>query len=414
VFDRGSLVYDATGRAVRMLGVMEDISRDRELESRLTLASRLAAVGSLASGISHEINNPLAWVTSNLGFCIDELKRLARDAVDPERCEELAEALDDAQTGAQRIAQIVSDLRTFAHADSEKLAPVSVRRVLDGALTMVNNELKHRARLVRQLDPIPMVLGNEARLGQAIVNLLLNAAWSAGVPGAAPEIQVTTRTSPGGRAILEVTDNGPPLSSEVLPHVFDPFYSARAGGEGIGLGLAVSHSIVQALGGTIEVESAPARGTTFRLSLPPVPEDGVPAPFPSPPATSPRVGVVVIDDEPAILTAVERMLGPGFEVRSFTSGADALEALLERAPDAIVCDVMMPELSGAELWSRLEVLAPELVDRMVLLTGGAFTPEAQAFVESRGARVVEKPFSIRALKDAVRSVLPRPPPSPLD
>jgi signal transduction histidine kinase len=407
VFDRGSLVYDGSARAVRMLGVMEDISRDRELESRLTLASRLAAVGSLASGISHEINNPLAWVTSNLGFCIEEVKRLARERGDSERIEELTEALDDAQTGAARIAQIVSDLRTFAHADHEKLSPVSVRRVLEGALTMVNNELKHRARLVRQLDPIPMVLANEARLGQAVVNLLLNAAWSAGVPGVPPEMSVATRTAPDGQAVLEVTDNGPPLSEEVLPHVFDPFYSARSGGEGIGLGLAVSNSIVRGLGGTLTVVSGQGRGTTFRISLPPVPEEGLETPPPSPPASSARVRVVVVDDEPSILTAIERMLGSGFDVRSFATGAEALEALVGDPPEAILCDVMMPEMSGAELWARLEARAPELLERMVLLTGGAFTPEAQAFVEGRRARVVEKPFSTKALRDAVRAVVPR-------
>lgn len=407
VFDRAALAYDSEARPIRMLGVMEDISRDRELESRLALASRLAAVGSLASGIAHEINNPLAWVTSNLSFAVEEIKRLARSAADVERCEELGEALDDAQTGAGRIAQIISDLRTFAHADHERLSPVSVKRVVEGALTMANNELKHRARLVRRLDAVPMVLANEARLGQAVVNLLLNAAWSAGTPGNTPEIVVATRTDSAGRAVIDITDNGQPLSPEVLPHVFDPFYSARPAGEGIGLGLAVTHSIVRGFGGVVEVESSAPHGTTFRVVLPQVPEEELPLPLPTPPGAITRAFVVVIDDEPAILTAIERMLAPSHEVAGFRHGLEALEAIRERPPDVILCDVMMPEMSAAEVWERLAESQPELLPRVVLLTGGAFTREAQAFVDRSRAPVVDKPFSARTLRDVVKGLLRR-------
>jgi len=405
VFDRAALAYDLDARPVRMLGVMEDISRDRELESRLALASRLAAVGSLASGIAHEINNPLAWVTSNLSFALEEVKRLARGADDVERCEELGEALDDAQTGAGRIAQIVSDLRTFAHADHERLSPVSVKRVVEGALTMANNELKHRARLVRRLDAVPMVLANEARLGQAVVNLLLNAAWSAGTPGTTAEIVVVTRTDGAGRAVVEVVDNGPPLSDDVLPHVFDPFYSARPSGEGIGLGLAVTQSIVRGFGGVVEVESSAGKGTTFRVVLPPVPEDELPLPSPLPPTAEPRARIIVIDDEPAILTAIERMLAPFHEVVGFRHGLQALDAIRDRPPDVILCDVMMPEMSAAEVWDRLANTQPEVLARVVLLTGGAFTREAQAFVDRSQAPVVDKPFSARTLREVVRQLL---------
>lgn len=405
VFDRAAIVYDADSRAVRMLGAMEDISRDRELESKLTLASRLAAVGSLASGIAHEINNPLAWVTSNLAFALDELKQLSREVKDTERTEELAEALDDAQTGAARIAQIVNDLRTFAHADHEKVSPVSVRRVVEGALTMANNELKHRSRIVKRLDHVPMVLANEARLGQAIVNLLLNAAWSAGMPGRAAEVVISTATSSHGQAVIEVTDNGPPFAPEVLPRIFDPFYAARPGPEGIGLGLAVTHSIVSGVGGTIAVESDSTRGTTFRITLPQVPEDQVVAPAASPQRSATRPLIFVIDDERPILTAIERMLGSSYEVQGFELGHDALETLAQRQPDVILCDVMMPEMSGADFYSRLKTTWPQLVDRVVLLTGGAFTREAQVFIEGCPAPVVEKPFTLRSLKDAIGRIV---------
>jgi signal transduction histidine kinase len=204
VFDRGALVYDASRRAIRMVGVMEDISRDRELQSQLNLASRLAAVGSFASGVAHELNNPLTWVTSNLGFAIEELQKLHHENEEArERIEEALDALDDAKAGAARIAQIVSDLRTFARSDAEGLHPVAVNHSVESALTMAHNELRHRGRLVRDLQPVPTVLGNEARLVQAVLNLLLNAAWSlAASPGGANEVRVATRTDAEGRAVI--------------------------------------------------------------------------------------------------------------------------------------------------------------------------------------------------------------------
>ncbi len=404
VFDRGTLVYDGSNRAVRMLGVMEDISRDRELESRLALASRLAAVGSLASGIAHEINNPLAWVTSNLSFALEELRKLEGEA--REVAAEIEEALDDAQTGATRIAQIVSDLRTFAHADHERLAPVSIKRVVEGALTIANNELKHRARVIKRLDRAPMVLANEPRLGQAVVNLLLHAAWSAGGHGRVAEVTIATGTTADGGALIEVSDNGPALAPDVLPHLFDPFFSVRAKSEGIGLGLAVTHSIVAGFGGSIDVDSTPARGTTFRIALPMVPD--LPQQEPAAPAPRPAEQsalVLVIDDEPSILTAIERTLAGQHEVVGFTHGQLALEAIARREPDVILCDVMMPDFSGPAVWAQLASNHPHLLPRVVLLTGGAFTREAQSFLEACPATVIDKPFTPRLLREAVDRVI---------
>jgi PAS domain S-box-containing protein len=404
VFDRGTLVYDGSNRAVRMLGVMEDISRDRALESRLALASRLAAVGSLASGIAHEINNPLAWVTSNLSFALEELAKL--DEESREVADEIEEALDDAQTGAARIGQIVSDLRTFAHADHERLAPVSIKRVVEGALTIANNELKHRARVIKRLDRSPMVLANEARLGQAIVNLLLHAAWSAGGHGRVAEVGVVTDTKADGSAVIEVSDNGPAIAPDVLPHLFDPFFSVRAQGDGIGLGLAVTHSIVSGFGGTIDVESTPARGTTFHIVLPMVPDVSASEPPPPPVRhTERRALVMVIDDEPSILSTIERALSNQHEVVGFTHGQVALEAIASREPDVILCDLMMPEFSGLLVWAQLAAQRPHLLARVVMLTGGAFTREARDFLDTCPAPVIDKPFTPRVLREAVDRVV---------
>lgn len=407
VFDRGALVYDAAHQPIRMVGVMEDISRDRELQSQLNLASRLAAVGSLASGVAHELNNPLTWVTSNLGFAMEELQKLHHENKEArERAEEALDALDDAKAGAERIAQIVSDLRTFARSDSDGLHPVAVNRAVDSALTMAHNELRHRGRLVRELNAVPAVLANEARLVQAVLNLLLNAAWSlASNPGGLNEVRVVTRSDATGQALIEVSDTGAGIPSDVLPRIFDPFFSTKPTGEGLGLGLSVTHSIITGVGGTIEVESELGRGTTFRVTLPAVPRLEAPAPKPPPKETSRRGKIVVIDDETAILIAFQRMLSPNHEVRIFERGLDALASLKADPPDLIFCDVMMPELTVSELFRRICEQAPGLDKRIVFMTGGAFTDAARDFLARTNATVLEKPFSPAYLREVVAAHL---------
>jgi len=409
VFDRGAIVYDGDRQPTRMVGVMEDISRDRELQSQLSLASRLAAVGSLASGVAHELNNPLTWVTSNLGFAIEELQKLHRENKEArERTDEALDALDDAKAGAERIAQIVSDLRTFARSDAEGLHPVSVARAVTSALKMAHNELRHRGRLVEDLKPVPTVLGSEARLCQAVLNLLLNAAWSlAASPGAVNEVRVATYTDGEGHAVIDVSDTGPGISPDVLPRIFDPFFSTKPTGEGLGLGLSVTHSIITGIGGTIEVESHVGQGTTFRVKLPvvrrPLEE---PTPHTPEPAHAERRGnIVVIDDETAILTAFRRMLGEAHEVRCFESGLDALPALKADPPDLIFCDVMMPGLPVAELYRRICEQGDELGARVVFMTGGAFTDAARDFLARSACTVLEKPFTPSYLREVVHAHL---------
>ncbi|GMU58830.1 MAG: hypothetical protein AMXMBFR34_05930 [Myxococcaceae bacterium] len=408
VFDRGAIVYDGSRRPVRMVGVMEDISRDRELQSQLNLASRLAAVGSLASGVAHELNNPLTWVTSNLGFAIEELQRLHQENKEArERADEALDALDDARAGAERIAQIVSDLRTFARSDSEELHAVSANRAVDSALAMAHNELRHRGRVVRDLKPLPAVLANEARLCQAVLNLLLNAAWSlAASPGAINEVRVTTFTDERGEAIIEVGDTGAGIPPDVLPRIFDPFFSTKPTGEGLGLGLSVAHSIITGIGGTIEVQSAPGQGTTFRIKLPVLKRAlDAPAPAPAPKSTSRRGNLVVIDDEAAILVAFQRLLGEAHDLRVFERGLDALPSLKENPADLIFCDVMMPELTVAELYQRICDAAPGLGGRVIFMTGGAFTDAARDFLAKTHATVLEKPFSPQYLREVLAAHL---------
>jgi len=408
VYDRGIVIFDDAGKPVRMIGAIMDITERRELQARLLLADRMASVGTLAAGVAHEINNPLAYVIANVDIAAQELRKRATP--------QLMRALDvlaEAKDGAERVRRIVGDLKTFSRADDAVRERVDLRDVVDSSINLAMNEIRHRARLVRELNEVPRVDANAGRLGQVVVNLLVNAAQA--IPeGEANknEIRVRTRTDGSGRAVLEVEDTGPGMPPDIRARIFDPFYTTKPVGEGTGLGLTICHGIIAALGGSIEVESDVGTGALFRVVLPPARESDrvTRSPVPSVAiATEPRQGrVLVVDDEPMIGRAVQLMLEDVHEVVPVVSARDALEQL-ERGEeyDAIVCDLMMPEMTGMDLYHELTRKSPHMAQRIVFLTGGAFTPRARAFLESVPNGRLEKPFDGAALMDAIAIAMRR-------
>ncbi|HXI58436.1 MAG TPA: ATP-binding protein [Polyangia bacterium] len=244
-------------------------------DANLAQNERLASLGTLAAGVAHEINNPLTYVLANVGFVADRLDRLGRSLPSgitlkwADELGELGAALAEAQEGALRVRRIVRDLRIFSQNDEEKPVPVNLHRALESAITVALNEIGPRARLIRQFGPVPPVDANEARLAQLFLNLLVNAAQAIGSGGAeANEIRVATETDIDGRAVVRVQDTGSGIAGEAIGRVFDPFFTTKPLGGGLGLGLFVCHGIVKGLGGDIAVDSAPGRGTTFRVTFP--------------------------------------------------------------------------------------------------------------------------------------------------
>ncbi len=405
VQDAGRLQRDETGKAVRLVGVMQDITEQRDLRSRLALSERLASVGTLAAGVAHEINNPLAWITSNVNFALEEFETLKRSPRDlAEFIEDMIDALEDARAGAERVSIIVRDLKTFSRAQDERVGAIDVRRVLESAITMAANEIRHRARFVREQHDVPPVEGNEGRLSQVFLNLLLNAAQSLPENDATRhEIRVVTGVDPQGRVFVEVRDTGSGIAPEVLPRIFDPFFTTKPVGQGTGLGLSICHSIITSMGGTIEVDSQIGVGSTFRVLLP---AKVALRPKPATAQAGERVvggrhRVIVIDDEPSIIASIERVLSVHHDVVGFTSAKDALAAIAKQPPDVVFCDLMMPELSGPEFYSRLIAQWPALAPRVVFMTGGAFTPVAQEFLDTVQPPLLDKPFKPEELRRAV-------------
>ncbi len=261
-----------------------NITERKQMQARLLLADRLASVGTLAAGVAHEINNPLAFVLSNLGF-LEEECQLLRDELPRERLGEMEDVLRETKQGAERVRHIVRDLRTLSRDEGELLSDVDVRAVIESSLGLVRNELRHRARLVKDFEPVPMVRASEGRLGQVLLNLLINAAHA--VPDGKPgqnEVRVRLRAI-AGRVVIEVMDTGCGIPPEVRDRIFDPFFTTKPVGMGTGLGLSICHGIVTGMGGDITVESEVGRGSTFRITLPipqassgnPEPGDAVPA-----------------------------------------------------------------------------------------------------------------------------------------
>jgi two-component system, NtrC family, sensor kinase len=255
---------------------VRDVTEQRESEARLRLNDRLAAIGMLAAGVAHEINNPLSFVSSNLGFIQDELRR-------PEPLEqarsELLEAVSEAREGAERMRLIVQSLQSLSRGDPVSTQPLELHEVLEASIRLVQGKVCSRARLVRDYGELPQVQGNAVQLAQVFVNLLVNAAQA--MPSGGGEIRLSTRVRDDSRAVVEVRDTGCGIPPENLERIFEPFFTTKPAGEGTGLGLSISHGIIRALGGELSVESTVGEGTTFRILLPTVAEQLAEEPWPA-------------------------------------------------------------------------------------------------------------------------------------
>ncbi len=392
-----------------VLTMARDVTDKKLLEARLIQADRLAAIGTMAAGVAHEINNPLAYVMLNLDWIVRKLP----DAMhDPASAEALTEMLREAHRGTERVASIVRELRTFARADSESRQRVDLVTVVESANKIAGHEVRHRAKVTTSFEAVGAVWANESRLEQVVLNLMLNASHAMPESRAETnEIRIVVRPEGSRGAVLEVSDNGEGIAPEILPRIFDPFFSTKPRGVGMGLGLSICHGIVTSLGGQITVHSVPSEGTTFRVVLPTTdePAEAVET-HPTPPPLSGRARrarVLVIDDEVPIVNTMRELLGASSDVTATTSAREALAAIETHEFDVILCDLMMPEKSGIEFYQQLRTERPELARRVVFMTGGAFTARAAEFLASIENRRVEKPFSLALIERIVREVADR-------
>jgi signal transduction histidine kinase len=391
----------AVGREVREAAVR---AAQKRMGEQLAISERMASAGMLAAGVAHEINNPLAVVMANLDFVTGLLARLPRDP-------SLMEAdgpLKDARDAVDRIRRIVRDVKLFSRPHDEERGAVDVKSVIESSIRMAWNEIRHRASLTRDYGDVPMVESHEARLGQIVLNLLVNAAQAMPEGRASQnEIRVATRMADSGHVVIEVRDSGMGIPREILDRIFDPFFTTKPVGVGTGLGLSLCHRMVSDLGGAIAVESEVGKGTVFRVTLP-VATSARRASVPTTTVEEPvrRGRILVIDDEVAIRRALARSLGRHHDVVAVADGNEALARIAsgERF-DVILSDLLMPEVTGMEIYERLAVDTPNEAKKMVFLTGGAFTDRAREFLERVPNPRIEKPFEVSNILAMIARVL---------
>ena len=402
--------------------------RTRELQATIVErrhAERMASVGMLSASIAHEINNPLAVVTGNLELVALSLNGLAADPLLSEpnggpcdgvvaeigaRLAQTREPLRDALEASERVREIVRDLRIFSRSDADDhLVAVDVHTVLESSIRMASNEIRHRARLVKNFADVPHVRANESRLGQVFLNLVVNAAQA--IPeGHAAENQIEVSTArEGDRVVVSVRDSGVGIPADKLDRVFDPFFTTKPAGQGTGLGLAICHRIIAEIGGEIRVESEVGKGTVFHVVLPRAgaeTEQPTIAAASVEPTTRHRGRVLVVDDEPALCKTIERILSTDHNVIIAASARDALVRIEggERF-DVILSDLMMPDMTGMELYGEMARSKPDQAAKMIFMTGGAFSPDAAEFLGRGTNPSIEKPFKAAVLRELVQSAL---------
>ena len=399
----------------RALVYVRDVTEERDRELRRLQSEKLAAIGMLAAGVAHEINNPASFVLAN----VDSLAVILRKVDDSLRAQKvydnhagLANLLFDAMTvvqeskeGMARIHRIARDLHSFSRVDDDANALSDVNGAVDSALTMLRSELRYRATVERSLRSTQLVRASPARLGQVFLNLLLNAAHAlAELHPRRNRLYVRSRDE-GGTVIVEIEDNGPGIPPEILPRIFESFFTTKPPELGTGLGLPISLDIVRRSGGELTAESEPGRGAIFRVRLPAA--VGIPQAKTrsvSSLKAIQRRRVLAIDDEALLLKAFQRMLASHHDIETKLGAREALRCFgQDRQFDVVLCDLQMPDMSGVELYASVKQQWPELAERFIFITGGAFSAEARRFLEDPNIACINKPFQLRELLELIEA-----------
>ncbi len=397
---------------------VRDITESRAIDEKLNRAERMASVGTLAAGVAHEINNPLAYVTTNIAYCMERIRyieellegnaiRLGSPASLRAMLRPMEQALTEAHQGTSRVATIVRDLRALTREDKETDSTIDVQTVLQSAVHMSESETRYRCQVSTDVDRVGGVLGNETRLAQIFLNLIVNAAQAfVSDDKERNRIRISAHEV-DDTCVIEIKDNGPGIAPENLKRIFDPFFTTKPVGVGTGLGLSICHGLIESMAGSISVQSEMGVGTTFKVQLR-VSREAPPTSASRAPSISPdlRARVLVVDDEPLILRSVSRLLRDEHDVETASNGKEALLKLAEDGPfDLIVCDLMMPEMNGMDLHQEVARNNPDIAKRFVFLTGGAYTHSAKVFLSRIANPKLDKPVQPNLLRSVVSSVL---------
>jgi len=388
----------------------ETLDKLTRAQAQLVRSEKLASIGQLVAGIAHEINNPVNAIVNTVGPLeeaigdIDSADATARG----EAARDVREMVRVVQRGAQRTKAIVTALHNYSRTDDESVVEFDVDRSIDDSLELLRHLLKDKT-VTKRYGDVGRVRGHAGQVNQVFMNLLTNAAQAL---SGRPDATITVETTGDAGAVeVKIGDNGQGIPPDVLPRIWDPFFTTKDVGEGTGLGLSICHGIISGLGGQISIDSSPGHGTIVRVVLPPQAES-VDAPAPTlvvEPGTATngqrRHRVMLVDDEPQVAQTMERLLRRDYDVTLAGCGRDAID-LINRGVrfDAIVSDVMMPNMTGIELIEELQRIAPDQAQRLIFLSGGAFTAQTRERLDQLGAPQLEKPITARELRACVNRI----------
>jgi signal transduction histidine kinase len=395
----GAVRIDALVRDVSERKKVEDQTRD--LYGQLLQSEKLAALGQTISGVAHELNNPLATI-------LTWADRLSQGPVD----EKTKRGLDTILSESERAAKIVRNLLTFARKRQSTRSMVDLNMVVRETVALRSYD--QRPAEVTVVDALsaslPKVFADAHQIQQVLLNLIINAEQAMlGANGRGTLLVRSSYDVERESIVLEISDDGPGIATEVQAKIFDPFFTTKEVGKGTGLGLTVAYAIVQEHGGRIRVASHAGAGASFYVELPvsgtpsrPPSQAAAPADFES------LIGstVLVVEDEPALALAVsEALTDAGFIVDRAGDGQEALRRVNAASYDLIVCDLKMPKVDGIRFYQTLVTTHPDVARRVIFVTGDVAGTEAERFLQESGCRWLAKPFRLGDLLQTAREIL---------
>ncbi len=393
----------------RALGYAISRHRANNLRLRLEHSDKLAALGQLTAGVAHEINNPATYVLSNLRQIEEVVSRLSKGAGKPGDLDLIADMAQDCRRGVDLIASISRELKCYARSDDAAYEFIDLGELISNTSAMTLNEIRYRARFEKHVGDVPMIVGSRSKLSQILVNLLINATHAIQEGKSNENLIRISCDLEGEDVVIRVRDTGCGIPDRDKEKIFEAYYTTKEHGLGTGLGLPICREIATLHEGKLEFESTVGEGTVFTLTLPVKTALNAPAaPVEPRPPENPegrrRLRVLLIDDEPLLLKSLARMLQAHHDVVAATGGALGIDALGKQEFDAIICDLMMPEVDGLHVYQALEARYPELISKLVYLSGGVFTDRMSSFLETIKPRLLDKPVSRDALLDAIEAL----------
>jgi len=399
-----SAVRGRGGVADGMVVLLADITEQHAMQQKLLQSEKLSALGEMISGVAHELNNPLAAVMGYAQLLDSDLVE-----VDDDRRQEKIRTI---HREAYRCQRIVQNLLSFARNQNPERRPTDLNVAVKAVIRLVEYSLRvNDVEIILELSPeLPAVMGDAHQLQQVILNLVNNAQHALEEVARPRRLRISTMNRED-RVVVQVEDNGVGIPPDKLSKVFDPFYSTKAVGKGTGLGLSLAYGCITEHGGEIRVQSPPGQGTCFSMELPASTEQIVGrADVPSIPVRTSKpvrsCSILVVDDEPNVAEVMAEVLrAAGHRVEVAHDGREARKRIAEGGVELIITDLMMPHVSGHELYEELRQQAPELAARMIFSTGDTVSEATREFLRQTGNPYLAKPFQISALLEIVETAL---------